>query len=332
MTVTLKVADGSLNAQSANGVVVGGTALARTFSGTLVALNSFFTGTPARITYTPALNSTVSRLLTTTVVESTGSTTLSSSVVSTIAIVAVNDAPNVSAPDSFTVEEDIRGNVTWPAQMTAFTDIDSPSLTVTLSVKNGSISAASTSVVVVGGLATARSFTGTTAALNDYFRKLGAISYTTARNSTVAQTLTTTVSDGKLSVSKISTINILPINDRPTALATATMTGGHGDMPFEITYESLRTTANIADIETANPGILIQSIDSGSLQRWTGTAWVALTVTSTTPLSQRLFSAGQKIRWLPPGGALGNRPAFKIQAWDGALASVATTQVFISLQ
>ncbi len=332
MTVTLKVANGTISALSADGVAVGGTAIARRFTGTLTSLNAFFTDSPARITYTTVANSTKPVVLATTISEPSGLKTLSSSVTSTVAVTAVDDAPTLTVPGSFTVKEDIRGNLAWTAQKMPFTDIDSSSLTVTLAVQDGAISAASTAAVAVGGTATARSFTGTTAALNAYFRKLGSIGYTSAPNSTVARTLTTTVSDGILSASKVSTIKITPVNDAPTVYAVATLTGGRPGIPYEITYESLRTAANVADVETTSPGILIQAINSGSLQKWNGTAWAAVSVAANAPLSQKLISAGQKIRWLPPAGAIGNQPAFKIKASDGALTSAMTAQVFVSLE
>jgi nucleoid-associated protein YgaU len=247
-------------------------------------------------------------------------------------VTAVDDAPTFSAPGLFTVKEDMRGNLAWPAQGMAFADIDSSQLTVTLSVQDGSISTTSTAAVAVRGTATARSFSGTTTALNAYFRKLGSIGYTPAPNSTVARILTTTVSDGNLSASKVSTIRITPVNDAPTVFAAAALTGGRPGIPYEITYESLKTAANVADVETANPGILIQAINSGRLQKWNGTAWVAVSAAANAPLSQKLLSAGQKLRWLPPAGAVGNRPAFKIKASDGALTSAMTTQLFVDLQ
>jgi len=230
----------------------------------------------------------------------------------------------------FTVKEDLRGNLSWPDRGTAFADVDSSSLTVTLSVQNGAISAASSAGVAVGGTPTDRSFTGTTVALNAYFRKLGSIGYTSALNSVATQKLTTTVSDGSLSASKVSVISVVPVNDAPIAAAMATLTGGRIGIPFEITYEALRTAANVRDIETASPGILVQAVSSGSLQRWTGTAWVALPATGS--VSQRVITAGQKIRWLPPAGATGTRAAFALKAWDGAMMSATTTQVFVNLE
>ena len=222
----MRVADGTIAATTGGGVTVAGTATARTFTGTLASINAYFTASPERITYTPAANNTASRILTTTMAESNGRRILSSSASSLITITPVNDAPIVSAPVSFTVTEDRKGNLVWPARSTPFADVDSASLTVTLAVAGGTISTARTAAVTVGGTATARTFTGTPAALNAYFKTAGAIGYTTAQDNTVARTLTTTVSDGSLSTQALSTINIRPVNDAPTLNPAATLGGG----------------------------------------------------------------------------------------------------------
>ena len=54
MTVTLNVAGGAITATSADGITVAGSAAARTFTGTIANLNTYFTATPKRITYTPS--------------------------------------------------------------------------------------------------------------------------------------------------------------------------------------------------------------------------------------------------------------------------------------
>ncbi len=53
LTVTLRVPDGTIAAQTAEGVTVGGSGTERTFTGTVANLNGFFT-TPGRVTYTYA--------------------------------------------------------------------------------------------------------------------------------------------------------------------------------------------------------------------------------------------------------------------------------------
>ena len=208
LTVTLSIADGTISASTGAGVTVGGSATARTFSGTVAALNSFFT-TVGAITYTTALDNTTARTLTTLV--SDGS--LSASTNSTISITAVNDPPTVSAPATFTVTEDVAGNLLYAG--TPFADADTASLTVTLSIADGTISASTGAGVTVGGSATARTFSGAVAALNSFFTTVGAITYTTALDNTTARTLTTLVSDGSLSASTNSTISITAVNDAP---------------------------------------------------------------------------------------------------------------------
>ena len=331
MTVTLKVAGGAIAATSADGIAVAGSAAARTFTGTIANLNTYFTATPKRITYTPAANSNAAIALTTTIAESSGTKTLSSKVASTLAITPVNDAPSVFAPKSFTVTEDLKGNLRWPAASTPFADIDSPRLTVTLSVADGTITAASTAAVTVGGTTTARTFTATPAALNAYFKALGTIGYTTALDNTIPRTLTTTVSDGALSASASTTIAITPVNDAPTINLAAVLGGGKIGTPYEITYETLRTALNAADAETAAPTIVIQAIKSGSLQTWSGTAWVTVATAAALPRRPLSLSEGQKIRWLPPAGVSGAQQAFDVKARDGLLYSTTTAKVTVSL-
>jgi hypothetical protein len=190
-----------------------------------------------------------------TVVASDG--TLSSTpVTATLTVTPVNDAPTVSAPATFTLTEDTTGNLLYTG--TPFADVDSASLTVTLSVADGSINATGNANVLVGGSATARTFNGTTANLNAFFTTAGNITYTPAANNTTARTLTTTASDGNLSGSATSTINITAVNDAP-----AVFLGGG-------------TTLNVLRLFTENGGALavapdaiIADVDSTQLQSLT---------------------------------------------------------------
>jgi Ca2+-binding RTX toxin-like protein len=125
-------------------------------------------------------------------------------------------APTLSIPSSFTVIEDIAGNLTFSG--TPFADADSPSLTVTLSTADGTITGSTTAGITIGGTATARTFSGTTAALNSYFTSAGNITYTTALNNNSPRSLAVNVSDGSLTASGTSTINITPVNDAPIAV------------------------------------------------------------------------------------------------------------------
>jgi hypothetical protein len=125
-------------------------------------------------------------------------------------------APTLSIPSSFTVTEDVAGNLTFSG--TPFADADSPSLTITLSTADGTITGSTTAGITIGGTATTRTFSGTTAALNSYFTSAGNITYTTALNNNSPRSLAVNVSDGSLTASGTSTINITPVNDAPIAV------------------------------------------------------------------------------------------------------------------
>jgi hypothetical protein len=248
LTVTLSIDDGSINATSGGSVTVGGSATARTFQGTIANLNAFFT-TAGNITYTPAANNTTSRTLTT----SASDGLLSGSASSTIGFTPVNDAPTVSAPSTFSLTEDTTGNLLYTG--TPFADVDSASLTVTLSIDDGSINATSGGSVTVGGSATARTFQGTIANLNAFFTTAGNITYTPAANNTTSRTLTTSASDGLLSGSAISTINFTAVNDAP-----AVYLGGG------TTLNVLRLLTENGGALTVAPNAVIGDIDSTQLQ------------------------------------------------------------------
>src|SRR4030095_6999042 len=109
----------------------------------------------------------------------------------TVNVTAVNDAPTLSARAPSTVREDVAGNLTYTG--TPFADVDSGSLTVTLSIADGAINATTGGGVTVGGTGTARTFTGTTAALNTFFTTAGNITYKGATHNTGARTPTDTL-------------------------------------------------------------------------------------------------------------------------------------------
>ena len=217
LTVTLSIADGTLSATTGGNVTVGGTAIARTFTGTAADLNTYFT-TAGKITYTGAQDANGTRTLTTKVDDGSASNNTATST-TTITINAVNDAPTVTAPATFTVSEDTAGNLLYTG--TPFADVDSTNLTVTLSITDGTISATTGGNVTVGGTAIARTFTGTAADLNTFFTTAGKITYTGAQDANGTRTLTTSVSDGSLSnvTPSTTTITINPVNDAPVRTA-----------------------------------------------------------------------------------------------------------------
>jgi len=331
MTVTLTIPTGILSAPSEGGVTVGGTATARTFTGTLSDLNSYFTALPGRVIYTPARNATASSELSITIAERHGGRTLTLRSASQLQIVAVNDAPVVFAPTRFGVREDTRTNLQWPASPVVFTDVDSRSLTVTVSIPDGSLFAATAGGVTVTGTPTARILTGSPSALMAYFKTLGRIAYLPALDSTAPRTLATTVTDGIDTRTATSTIVITPVNDAPWILAAGVINGSYSNLPVEISYDTLRAATGATDAELPNPTLVIQTVLTGTLQRWSGTAWVRISTTAGSPVAQRTLQPGQRLRWIPPSGSTGLQNAFRVTASDGVAASAAACTVRISI-
>jgi len=94
---------------------------------------------------------------------------------------------------------------------------------------------------------------------------------------------------GSLFLSKIA---ITPVNDPPTVNPAAILSGGKAGTPYVMTYASLRAALNVADVDTASPSIVIQSIDSGTEQKWNGTAWLTVSTAIEATLVQRTLSVG----------------------------------------
>jgi hypothetical protein len=100
---------------------------------------------------------------------------------------------------------------------------------------------------------------------------------------------------------------------------------------YVITNAALKAALNVADVDTASPSIVIQTVELGAVQKWNGTAWVTVPTGATATLAQRSLSVGEAIRWVPPAYLFGNLPAFKVRAHDGVLKSTVTAQVSIHL-
>jgi hypothetical protein len=140
-----------------------------------------------------------------------------------------------------------------------------------------------------------------------------------------------TTDQGGLTFGKTFMITVTTVNNAPTINTAARLVSGVVNTPYEMMYETLRTTLNVADADSSTPSIVIQSINSGSLEKWNGTGWVNVSTDATAASAQRSLSVGHKIRWLPPTGLSGDRLAFKVKAWDGSMYSVNTAQVTINL-
>ncbi len=183
--------------------------------------------------------------------------------------------------------------------------------------------------ISIGGTPTARTISGATALVNNYFKTPGKLAYKTAPDNTVSRTLTTMVSDGTLSMTKISTIRIIPVNDAPQILASAVVAGRNGGSGVELRYDVLKAASGASDIDSPSLALVVQSVRSGLLQRWNGTAWVRISATSSIAL--RTLLPGKKLRWIPPATAAGTLQAFTLKASDDRLVSSTTCTVSVSL-
>ena len=142
-----------------------------------------------------------------------------SSTQSTISITSMNDAPvlNLSGSSStvlpLMVTEDVRGNLLFESPLVQ--DVDSSSLTVTLSILDGEITGLVGTGVTVGGTDTARTFSGSTVDLNAYFATPGHVTYLGAPNNSTDRTLSVTVFDGIASTTGSRVLSFIPVKDAP---------------------------------------------------------------------------------------------------------------------
>ena len=136
----------------ANGTVTDGVATKVGTYGTLAV-----TATSGAYTFTPnaaainALSANTTETFNVTVSDGTATTTASL----TVNLTGVNDTPTVTAPATFALTEDVAGNLTYTG--TPFADVDSATLTVTLSVIDGTITGNEGTGITVAGSATAPS-------------------------------------------------------------------------------------------------------------------------------------------------------------------------------
>ncbi len=167
----------------------------------------------------------------------------------------VNTAPTISGqPSDVTVTEDTASNL--DLSTTTFVDNDAgDTLTVTLAASAGTMTAASSADVTIGGPGSGSlTLSGTAANINSYLDNVSNIQYTGAQNvnGDNAATLTISASDGDASLISNPTVNIdiTAVNDAPVV-----DTGGYetdfvaGSSTGVLVVDS---TFSITDIDDAN--------------------------------------------------------------------------------
>lgn len=186
--------------------------------------------------------------------------------------VAPAQAPTVSAPASIGFTEDSAGAVVFGA--TPFADPDSTQLAVTLEVADGALGAVGAVGVTVGGTAERRTFSGTVADLNAYFTTAGNISYTPSADANGSRTLTTSVSDGALSASADTLLQIAAVNDAPVLALPAAQTVDENDA---LVFSPANGNAvSVSDVDAGLSEIELQLGVSNGTLRLSGVAGLTL--------------------------------------------------------
>ncbi|MBD2072959.1 DUF4347 domain-containing protein [Phormidium sp. FACHB-592] len=229
---------GQIGVSGSNVVTFGGTTIG-TFTGgvgttpLVVTFNSNSSPAAAQallrnLTYSNASDapSTVDRTVSLVLTDGDGGTSAIAN--KTITVVAVNDAPTVTAPATIAVAEDI----TTTLSGISFVDPDAGSgiVTATLTVGAGTLRATTGGGVTVGGTATDRTLSGILAAINSFITGNN-LTYITDPNATASQTLSVSINDngstggGALSsaVTNVA-LNVTAVNDAPTVTAPAAIT------------------------------------------------------------------------------------------------------------
>jgi VCBS repeat-containing protein len=158
-----------------------------------------------------------------------------------IRVTATNDAPTLTVPTGITVNEDT-AFIFSGANRPTVSDVDSTSLTVNLSVLNGTLNISGSGLTIANNGTSAVQVTGTAAALNN---ALGALRYQGNLNYNGDDTLTVDVSDGEFSTSQDVSITVTPVNDVPVLTVPGAQTGLE-DTPLPFTGPA---TISLSDVD-----------------------------------------------------------------------------------
>lgn len=196
---------------------------------------------------------------------------------SCIGPLTTNQAPVITAPASFSAQEDT--TLTLSGLSFADPDAGGTTLTATFSIPagNGAINAAAASGVTIGGSATARTLAGTLTALNNAL-SAGSVTYVPAANASGSVSLTISLVDSGApqgSDSEVRTIAIAAVNDAPT-LSLPVSIAGTEDQATTI------VPVSFADVDAGGASVVATfGVPSGTLSA-TGTALVTVGGTATS--------------------------------------------------
>ncbi|RKN29833.1 T9SS C-terminal target domain-containing protein [Aquimarina sp. AD1] len=230
-TVTFTITGGTVTLGTA-GITFGGSgngSASFTAAGTLANINAALDA--ATFTPTPNLNGTNAGTISFTTNDGTDTSSPASI---TFDITAVNDDPTITGLSaSVTVTEDTQSNV--DLSTASFADVDSASITVTLTASTGTFVTPADGAGVGGGVtetlvnATVITLVGAPADINTYLDTASNIQYTPAMNvsGNAAATITVTTNDGdgsgNINLGTVN-INVTAVNDEPSFTAGANET------------------------------------------------------------------------------------------------------------
>ncbi len=196
----------------------------------------------------------------------------STAAVSSVVVAAVNDAPTLSLANGGTttisVTEDTAGNFDLSA--ITISDVDNTSLTVTIAVSGGTLTASSSGGVTIGNSGTGSiTLQGTVANINTYLDTASNIQYTGAANvnGTAAATYTIHANDGTTNPQIGSgNIDITAVNDAPSignlSGDSVNYTAGQ-TLKLDAGQNALVTDIDSTNLDLGNGGTLTVSISGG---------------------------------------------------------------------
>ena len=228
-----------------------------------------------------------------------------------IAVSPVNDAPQVLAPASISVVEDV------PSVLNGFLlyDVDGGggTETATFTVASGALSATSGGGVVVGGTVNALTLTGTLSDLNTFISGNG-LTFTTAANDTSTVTLGISLNDGgntgsggplSSGVTNVA-LNVTPVNDAPV-ITSASLTVSEGQ-----TVTLNAANFGITDPDDASFIYTVSGVTGGFFQL-SSAAGTPITTFTSADLS------GGIVQFVDDGNEVA--PSFSVKVNDGDVDS-----------
>ena len=246
LTTTLTVTSGTLNVTTGGGATIGGNGTAAvTLSGSAAQINAALAG----LSYTGNLNFNGSDTLTVT----TGDGTAQDIDTVAITVSPVNDAPVNTVPGAQTAQEDT------PLLIAGLSvaDVDSPTLTVTLSALNGSVAIVPGLALIAGNLTATVTISGTLAEVN---LALASVYYLGNPNFFGSDTLTVTTSDGALSDIDTVAITVAAVADAPVLDLDADNSSGAPGSGYITTF-----TENGSPVALTDTDLVLTDVDSPNL-------------------------------------------------------------------